>query len=218
MRRDCSKFSDPRQETPVAKLSVCSRNSEDVGVSGAKLGASSQRLVDESGQLVVDPLLHRKPVQATKNWWDVVAYSSRQKAHRRIWIDCHWCRTAVHYSNPDCRIWTLGLVFWQIPLTVIELLSIWQPFEIKSHSLLSLITHTNTTVHHLHYHYCHLLSPLHCFANNFPQFLPTMDPLPPLTWLISWTRTILLSILLTSFVIVSVTLALYFWCRGVAYY
>ena len=54
-------------------------------MSGAKLGASgvrdqlavvdqvrwswtSQRLVDESGQLVVDPLLHRKPVQATKNW------------------------------------------------------------------------------------------------------------------------------------------------------
>jgi len=31
---------------------------------------TSQRLVDESGQLVVDPLLHRKPVQATKNWWD----------------------------------------------------------------------------------------------------------------------------------------------------
>ena len=59
--------------------SVCSRNSEDIGVSGAKLGASgvrdqlavvdqlwwsltSQRLVDEIGQLVVDPLLHRKPV------------------------------------------------------------------------------------------------------------------------------------------------------------
>jgi len=54
-------------------------------VSGAKLGASgvrdqpavinqvrwsltSQRLVDESGQLVVDPLLQRKKVQATKNW------------------------------------------------------------------------------------------------------------------------------------------------------
>ena len=58
---------------------------EDVGVSGAKLGSSgvrdqlavvdqvrwsltSQRLVDESDQLVVDPLLYRKPVQATKNW------------------------------------------------------------------------------------------------------------------------------------------------------
>ena len=26
-----------------------------------------QPLVDESGQLVVDPLLHRKPVQATKS-------------------------------------------------------------------------------------------------------------------------------------------------------
>jgi len=54
-------------------------------VRGVKLGASrvrdqlavvdqvrwsltSQRLVDENGQLVVDPLLHRKPVQATKNW------------------------------------------------------------------------------------------------------------------------------------------------------
>ena len=29
---------------------------------------TSQRLVDESGQLVVDPLLHWKPVQNTKNW------------------------------------------------------------------------------------------------------------------------------------------------------
>jgi len=65
--------------------SVCSRNSENVGVSGAKLRASgvrdqlavvdhirwsltSQRLVDESGQLVVNLLLHRKPVQSTKNW------------------------------------------------------------------------------------------------------------------------------------------------------
>ena len=28
---------------------------------------TSQRR-DESGQLVVDPLLHRKPVQATENW------------------------------------------------------------------------------------------------------------------------------------------------------
>jgi len=28
---------------------------------------TSQRR-DESGQLVVDPLLHQKPVQATKNW------------------------------------------------------------------------------------------------------------------------------------------------------
>jgi len=53
-------------------------------VSGAKLGASgirdqltvvdqvrwsltSQRLIDESGQLVVDPLLHRKSLQATRN-------------------------------------------------------------------------------------------------------------------------------------------------------
>lgn len=26
-----------------------------------------QQLVDESGQLVVDPLLHQKPVQATEN-------------------------------------------------------------------------------------------------------------------------------------------------------
>jgi len=31
------------RETPVAKSSVCSRNSEDVGVSGAKLGASGLR-------------------------------------------------------------------------------------------------------------------------------------------------------------------------------
>jgi len=31
------------RETPVAKSSVCSRNSEDVGVSGAKLGASEVR-------------------------------------------------------------------------------------------------------------------------------------------------------------------------------
>ena len=72
------------RETPVVKSSVCSRNNENVGVSGAELGASwdrdqlavvdqvrwsltSQRLVDESGQLVVDTLLHRKPVQSTKN-------------------------------------------------------------------------------------------------------------------------------------------------------
>jgi len=37
-RVDCSKFSDRDQETPVAKSSVCSWNSEDVGVSRAKLG------------------------------------------------------------------------------------------------------------------------------------------------------------------------------------
>jgi len=46
---------------------------------------TSQWLVDESGQFVLDPQFHRKPVQATKNWWDVVASaSSSQNARRRI--------------------------------------------------------------------------------------------------------------------------------------
>ena len=80
MRRvDCSKFSDPQPRN--SKSSVSSWNSENVGVSGAKLGASGVRdqlavvdqvrwsliaatCIDESGQLVVDPLFLRKPVQA----------------------------------------------------------------------------------------------------------------------------------------------------------
>jgi len=84
-RIDCSKLSDPRPRNSCRRVDCLFPNSEDVGVSGAKLWASgvrdqlavvdqvrwcltSQRLVDESGQLVVDPLLHREPVQATKNW------------------------------------------------------------------------------------------------------------------------------------------------------
>jgi len=42
-RIDCSKFSDPRPRTPVAKSSVCSRNSDDDGESGAELGATGVR-------------------------------------------------------------------------------------------------------------------------------------------------------------------------------
>jgi len=85
------------RETPVAQSSVRSWNSENVCVSGAKLGTSgvrdqlavvdqvrrsltAQRLVDESGQLVVDTLLHWKPVQATKDWWGVVTSASSSQS------------------------------------------------------------------------------------------------------------------------------------------
>ena len=66
-------------ETHVSKLSVCSRNSDDVGVCGAKLAASGlssqlavvrhvrlgllERLVDDGGQFIDDSLLHWKPVK-----------------------------------------------------------------------------------------------------------------------------------------------------------
>ena len=70
--------------TPVSKSSECSLNGEDVGVSRAKLMASrysnrllvvsrvrcvltTQRLVDDGGQLVVDSLFHWQPVQAPEN-------------------------------------------------------------------------------------------------------------------------------------------------------
>jgi len=99
-RVDCSKFSDPQSRNSCRQIECLFRNSEKVGVSRAELGASgvrdqlavvdqvrwsltSHRLVDESGQLVVDSLLHQKPVQATKNW-RVASASSRQKASRRI--------------------------------------------------------------------------------------------------------------------------------------
>ena len=70
------------RETPIPKANVCLRDSEN-GVSRAKLAASrvrdqlavvdqirwslTARLVDESGQLVVDSLFDRQPVQVTKN-------------------------------------------------------------------------------------------------------------------------------------------------------
>jgi len=80
---DCSKVSDPQPRNSCRQTPT--RNSENVGLSGEKLGASgvrdqlavvdqvrwsltAQRLVDESGQLVVDSMLHWKPVQAAKNW------------------------------------------------------------------------------------------------------------------------------------------------------
>jgi len=34
---------------------------------------TTQRLVHEGRQLIVNSLLHRQPVQTTKSWWDVVA-------------------------------------------------------------------------------------------------------------------------------------------------
>ena len=82
---------------------------ENVGMSGAKLGASgfrsqlavvdqvrrsltSQGIVslDESGQLVVDPLLQRKPVQAirrTGEMWSRRLAPVRKRA-AAFWIDC----------------------------------------------------------------------------------------------------------------------------------
>ena len=114
-------------------------------MSGAKLGASwvrdqlavveqvrwsltSQRLVDKSDQLIVDPLLHRKPVQATKNWWDVVASaSSGQKARRRFLDRLQTLKQTVTDAVKQriTVIQTAGYerldyVFWQIPLAVIE--------------------------------------------------------------------------------------------------
>ena len=99
-------------------------------MSGAKLGASgvhdqlavidqvrwsltSQWHIDESGQLVVDPLLHRKPVQAKKNWWDVVASaSSRQKVPRRILDRLHTASSAR--SNNESNIRSLNVFLWNI--------------------------------------------------------------------------------------------------------
>jgi len=49
--------------TTLAKLGV-----SGVGDQLAVVDQVRWRLVDERGQFVVDPLLHRKPVQATKNW------------------------------------------------------------------------------------------------------------------------------------------------------
>jgi len=115
----------PATEKLVTRLSVCSRNSEDVDVRGAKLGASgvcdqlavidqvwwsltSQRLVDESGQLVVDPLLQWKPVQATKNWWDVVASaSSHQKARRRILDQLQMLINCTYLLTLLCMRWNI---------------------------------------------------------------------------------------------------------------
>jgi len=100
MRVNCYKFSDPRPRNSCRQVECLfseqwgrwRERSEAGGVqsprsAGSRRPGTMERLVDESGQLVVDLLLHRKPVQATKNWWDVVASaSSRQKAR--------WLQTA----------------------------------------------------------------------------------------------------------------------------
>jgi len=63
-------------------LSPRSAGSRRPGTMELDLAATCRR---ESGQLVVDSLLHRKPMQATKNWRDVVASAcSRQKARRQM--------------------------------------------------------------------------------------------------------------------------------------
>ena len=73
------------EKLPISQSSVCSWHSEEVAVSRAKLatsgicnqlavvnqvgwGLATQRFINERGQLVVDTLFHRQPVQATKNW------------------------------------------------------------------------------------------------------------------------------------------------------
>jgi len=51
-----------------AKLGASRVHDQLAVVDQVRWSLTSQRIVDESGQLVVDLLLHWKPVQATKNW------------------------------------------------------------------------------------------------------------------------------------------------------
>ena len=118
-------------ETPVCKLSECSLNGEDVGVSRAKLMASrysnrllvvsrvrcvltTQRLVDDGGQLVVDSLFHWQPVQAPENW------CTHQKAHCHIldWLETleqvvanavKQCITVVQMTGYERLVYDVGL-------------------------------------------------------------------------------------------------------------
>ena len=91
-------FRSHHRKTPVSELSVSSRNSESVGVGRAQTTASgvsdelavigevrrgfaAQQFEHQYSQFEGDLLLHRQPVQAWQNWWDVVASpGDRQKS------------------------------------------------------------------------------------------------------------------------------------------